>query len=123
MVVFDHTASFLTNVFPILQHLDRQQRQVFGVTIWSIWKHKNNKVYNNVTETAQAACDCAGSLLTSLKNAQTICHHSPRHSVTQSDLRWLKSSPDRFKYNVNAFFSHALNRVGISMCIRDDKGC
>jgi hypothetical protein len=39
------------------------------------------------------------------------------------DLQWLKSSPDRFKYNVNASFSHALNRVNISMCIQDDEGC
>lgn len=36
MVVFDPTASFPTNVFAILQHLDQQQKQVFGVTLWYI---------------------------------------------------------------------------------------
>ena len=45
-----------TNVFAILQHLDQQQKQVFSVTLWSIWKHRNNKVWNNLTETAQSIC-------------------------------------------------------------------
>lgn len=43
MTVFDLDASFSTNVFVILQHLD-QQKQVFGVTLWSIWKHRNDMV-------------------------------------------------------------------------------
>jgi len=121
MTVFDPDASFQTNVFAILQHLDQQQKQVFGVTLWSIWKHGNNKVWNNATETTQAICDDAGSLLTSWKNAQTIRHLTPRHSITQSDMKWLKPSPGRFKCNVDASFSHAQNRVGIGMCIRDDE--
>ena len=54
MGAFDTNANFPTNVFAILQHLDQQQKQVFGVTLWSIWKHRNNKVWNNVTETTQA---------------------------------------------------------------------
>jgi hypothetical protein len=62
MVVFDYVASFPTNVFVISQHLDQQQKQVFGVTLWSIWKHRNNKVWNNVIETAQVICDRAGRM-------------------------------------------------------------
>jgi len=33
MVIFDIDASFPTNVFAILQHLDQQQKQVFSVTL------------------------------------------------------------------------------------------
>jgi len=47
MVASNHAASFPTNMLAILQHLDQQQQQqqqVFGVTLWSIWKHRNNKV-------------------------------------------------------------------------------
>jgi len=44
--VFDPHASFPTNVFVILQHLDQHHKQVFGVTLWSIWKQKNNMVWN-----------------------------------------------------------------------------
>jgi hypothetical protein len=56
MVVFYIDASFPTNMFAILQHLHQQQNQVFSMTLWSIWKHLNNKAWNNVTETVQAIC-------------------------------------------------------------------
>jgi hypothetical protein len=35
---------------------------------------------------------------------------------------WTKPSPGRFKCNVDASFSHSLNKVGIGICIRDDHG-
>jgi len=77
MAAFDTNANFPTNVFAILQHLDQQQKQVFSVTLWSIRKHRNNKVWNNFTEIAQAICDHAGSLLTSWRNTQIIRHPIP----------------------------------------------
>jgi len=117
MDVFDIDASFSTNVFAILQHLDQQQKQVFSLTLWSIWKHRNNKVWNNVTETTQAICARARSLLTSWRNAQSIRHHVPQHLATPNDLKWIKPSPDRCKCNVDASFSQAWNRVGIGVCI------
>jgi len=117
MAAIDINASFPKNVFAILEHLDQQQKQVFGVTLWSIWKHRNNKVWNNVTETAQAICDRASSLLTSWKNAPIIRHPIPQHPSTPNDLKWVKPSPSRFKCNVDASFSQDLNRVGIGVCI------
>ena len=65
MVVFDPGVSFPMNVFAILQHLDQHQKQVFGVALWSIWKHMNNKVWNNVIESAQSICERANSLIAS----------------------------------------------------------
>jgi len=121
MAVFYIEASFPTNVFAILRHLDQQQKQVFSVTLWSIWKHRNNKVWNNVTETNQAICACAGSLFTSWRNAQSTRHPIPQHPATPNDLKWIKPSPDRFKCNVDASFSQARNRVSIGVCIQDDE--
>ena len=37
-------------------------------------------------------------------------------------MKWVKPSPDRFKCNVDASFSQALNRVNIGVSIRDDEG-
>jgi len=122
MAAFDTNASFPTNVFSILQDLDQQQKYIFGVTLWSIWKHQNNKVWNNVTETAQAICDRAGSLLISWRNARIIRHPIPQHSITPNDLKWIKPSSNRFKCNVDASFPQAFNRVDIGVCIRDDEG-
>ena len=94
---------------------------VFGVTLQSVWKYRNNKVWNNVTETVQAICARARSLLTSRRNAQFIHHPIPQHLVTPNDLKWIKPSPDRFKCNVGASFSQARNRVGIGVRTRDDE--
>ena len=117
MTVFYIDASFPTNVLAILQHLDQQQKKVFSVTLWSIWKHRNNKVWNNVTKTAQAICARVGSLLTSWRNAQSIRHPIPQHPATPNDLKWIKPRPGRFKCNVDASFSQVRNRVGIGVCI------
>jgi ribonuclease HI len=122
MAVFDINVSFPTNVFAILQHLDQQQKQIFSVTLWSIWKHRNNKVWNNITETTEAICARASSLLTSWRNAQNIRHPTPQSPNTPTDLKWIKPSPGRFTCNVDASFSQARNRVGIGVCIRDDEG-
>ena len=89
--------------------------------LWSIWKHRNNKLWNNVTETAQVICARAESLLTSWRNAQLIHHPIPHHPATPNDLKWIKPSPGRFKCNVDASFSQARYRVGIGVCIRDDE--
>jgi hypothetical protein len=117
MNVFDPAASFPTNVFAILQLLDQQQMQVFGMTFWSIWTHRNNKVWNNIIESAQSICERAGSFLTSWMNAQNIRNHTTRHSHTQGDLKWHKPSLDTYKCNVDISFSFFLNRVGLDMCI------
>ncbi|XP_039685651.1 uncharacterized protein [Medicago truncatula] len=95
----------------------------FSVTLWSIWKHRNNKVLNNITDTAQDICARAGSLLTSWRNAQNIWHPSPQNPSTPNDLKWVKPSPGRFTCNVDASLSQAQNRVGIGVCIRDEEGC
>jgi len=92
-VIFDHAANFLTNVYAILQHMDQRQKQFFGVTIWSIWKHRNNKVWNNITELVQTICERAGSFLTRWINAQHTWNHTNRHPTSHKDFQWHKPSP------------------------------
>lgn len=39
-----------------------------------------------------------------------------------SPISWQRPHQGRVKCNVDAFFSNALNRTGIGLCIRDDEG-
>ncbi|MCH98286.1 ribonuclease H protein, partial [Trifolium medium] len=41
------------NIFSILNRLDKAQQELFSVMAWSIWKRRNNQVWENVTDTAQ----------------------------------------------------------------------
>lgn len=44
-------------IFALLQYLDVSQQQQLAVTLWSLWKFRNNKVWNDVTETSQQIDD------------------------------------------------------------------
>jgi hypothetical protein len=50
--VFDPILTFPSNIFGMLQHLDSLQQQVFAVALWSIWKHRSIKVWNDMVESA-----------------------------------------------------------------------
>jgi len=92
-------------IFTLLQQLDASQQQLFVVTLWSIWKSRNNKVWNNAVETTQQIGERAEAFLTSWKNAQRI---KPRSQVTgrhQEATLWTKPVLGRFKCNVDAAFS------------------
>ncbi|KEH29364.1 hypothetical protein MTR_4g035890 [Medicago truncatula] len=87
-----------------------------------LWKHGNNKVWNNIVETTQQIGDQAVAFLNSWKTAQeTRIHNSPE--IPHFDIRkWSKPSVGRFKCNVDTSFSASLNKVGFGACIRDANG-
>lgn len=75
---------------------------------WSIWKQRNDLIWRNETVTRIA-----------------VVSKMLKHVVMQQHFsihRWKKPDLGRYKCNVGAAFSKVSNRVGISMCIRDDQG-
>jgi hypothetical protein len=61
----DHVNAGLNNnnnitdiVFSILDRLDKAQQEFFSIMMWSIWKRRNNQVWENITETAQTVGKC-----------------------------------------------------------------
>ncbi|XP_024634419.1 uncharacterized protein [Medicago truncatula] len=101
---------------------DIPQQQLFAVILWSLWKHRNNKVWNNVTETAQQTGERAMNFLSSWKNAQDVRNQNTNRNTHGVIDSWEKPSPGRFKCNVDASFSTTLNKVGFGACIRDAEG-
>jgi len=55
--IWSHTASCADIMFSLLPQLDIAQQQIFAITLWSLWKHRNNKVWNNIVETTQQIGD------------------------------------------------------------------
>ncbi|KEH43061.1 hypothetical protein MTR_1g081930 [Medicago truncatula] len=47
---------------------------------------------------------------------------APRQFNSQGEIHWQKPSLGRYKCNVDASFSHVLNRVRFGMCVRDEEG-
>ncbi|XP_024630813.1 uncharacterized protein [Medicago truncatula] len=104
------------------EDLNTSQQQIFAVTLWSIWKHRNNKVWNNVVETSQQISERAEAFLNSWKSAQKIQPRIQVPSVQHESPCWTKPVLGRFKCNVDAAFSNSLNRMGFAACIRDAEG-
>ncbi|MCH90443.1 cytochrome P450, partial [Trifolium medium] len=110
------------NLFPVMHKLDKAQQELFSVMAWSIWKCRNNQVWNNITESSQTVYNRAMHLITSWRNAQQV--HALAHVTqpVQQQAAWFKPSLGRYKCNIDATFSILHNKVRIGMCIRKDKG-
>lgn len=90
--------------------------------MWSIWKNRNNKVWNDLQDMRQSICDRAKALLDSWTNAQEVKHKMCTRQATRAIKNWTKPSPGRYKCNIDTSFSDSLDKVGIGICIRDDEG-
>jgi len=102
--------------------LDHNHRPIFSTLIWSIWKNRNNKVWNDKSEACQSIWDKAKALLASWNNAQEVKQRMSRTQVTRHVEKWTKPSPGMYKCNVGTSFFELLDRVGIGICIRDEEG-
>ncbi|CAJ2637029.1 unnamed protein product [Trifolium pratense] len=110
------------NLFSVLHRLDKDQQEFFSVMVWSIWKRRNNQVWDNITDSDQNVVARARHLITSWRDAQQIRSLTNTVQTDPQQMIWVKPSHGRYKCNVDASFSLAHNKVGIGMCIRDDHG-
>ncbi|PNX97052.1 cytochrome p450 [Trifolium pratense] len=94
----------------------------FSVLLGSIWKRRNGKVWNNITESNITVCERARHLITSWTQAQQTDSYANTPEPIQQHTNWEKPSRRRYKCNIDASFSSTHNKVGIGMCIRDDQG-
>ncbi|CAJ2641086.1 unnamed protein product [Trifolium pratense] len=95
---------------------------LFSVLLWSIWQHRNNKLWRNEVESVNVVCDRGINLLTGWNQAQEMKQKQSRIQPTIAGTRWSKPSIGRYKCNIDASFSTILNKVGIGVCVRDDQG-
>ncbi|PNY10976.1 cytochrome p450 [Trifolium pratense] len=106
----------------ILNILDKAQQELLTVMAWSIWKGRNNQVWNNTSDSCQTVLERALHLITSWRNAQQLCSLTHVMQLVQQQTYWSKPRIGRYKCNIDASFSMPHNKVGVGMCIRDDKG-
>jgi len=61
-------------------------------------------------------------MLNDWQDAHRICDTSRAQPRQEGNVKWIKPAEGRFKCNIDASFSQLSNRVGIWVCIRDDRG-
>jgi len=124
-------------IFAVLQHATAAQQELFATILWSIWKSRNLKLWQQESENNHSIIERAKHLLEGWKSAnrkrqvvqQTVTTAaatlpSAVQNVNSSiaDVRWQKTRRGRVKCNVDASFSTSMNRCGIGICIRDEEG-
>jgi hypothetical protein len=53
----DNTGSVAECIFALLQHYNANNSLCFTVTLWSLWKHRNLKLWQHVDETVAQVID------------------------------------------------------------------
>ena len=88
--------------------------------LWSLWKCRNNYVWNQSVDSPNTIGSRALHLLEGWRNAQQPRKGNSSQPPTSNEIKWEKSSVGRLKCIIDASFSN--NKVDIGSCIRDDDG-
>jgi ribonuclease HI len=118
-------------IFNLLQRLSAAQIENIVTIMWSIWKAKNLKLWQQVSDTTVTILERARHLLDGWRNANrkqapirqdnSSAFPSVSH-LGDTNSRWRKPRSGRYKCNVDASFPNNTNKVGFGMCIRDSDG-
>ena len=107
--------------------------QRMATVFWSIWKHRNLRVWDNVTEISATVVERARNMVVDwqLANTPAVLASTTLHqpsptlavgastSAQTSTHMWQHPTPGRYKCNIDAAFSCQFNRTGIGICVRD----
>jgi len=116
-------------VFTLLHQLSPSQSELFATDLRSLWKRKNLKFCQQKNETNMEVVERATHLPEDWRSAQIIrsgcgvpVNINRLDLNSQETIRWEKPVLERYKCNIKASFSSAMNKVVIGMCICGDAG-
>ena len=121
------TVSVIDDIFSLLEQLYVELAQRMATVFWSIWKHRNLRVWDNVTETSATVVECARNMVVDWQLANTLAVlastalHQPSPTLAVGASTSAQTSA-RYKCNIDAAFSSQFNRTGIDICVRDSDG-
>ncbi|XP_024634509.1 uncharacterized protein [Medicago truncatula] len=100
--------------------------------MWSIWKARNLKIWQQVSDSTFTILEREKHLLEGwrianckqapLRHDNSSSNTSSSHQNGDTNVQWRKPSVGRYKCNVDASFPNNSNKVGFGMCIRDSDG-
>jgi hypothetical protein len=111
-----------TVIFNTLQHLSKDDAALFGCILWSIWKQRNNQIWNNIIDAQSFVFSRAVSLLQDWRAVREAAATTSTVTHTAQQQIWRKPMAGRVKCNIDASFPVNSNRVGIGICVRDENG-
>jgi hypothetical protein len=92
----------------------------FAMLLWTLWKNRNEKVWNNVKEAGRSLGFKAVHAWNEWISVQQ--HHSFSAQQQQHVTNWQKPPMNWYKCNVDAGFYKASRRTTVGWCVRDHLG-
>jgi ribonuclease HI len=114
-----HFSTVAELIFSICTNEDRATAGRFAVLMWTLWKNRNDKVWNDVKEAGRSLGFKA------MHNWQEwIAVQQQQSTIMQQQhtVVWQKPPIDWYKCNVDAGFHKNLNRATAGWCVRDYDG-
>ncbi|XP_073067161.1 uncharacterized protein [Primulina eburnea] len=95
----------------------------FSAVLWSIWRYRNEKLWNGVSRPPQVTVALGCEMALSWARAQMKSPQKPvPNSCQYEDGRWKKPPDPSMKCNVDAALFKEQRAVGFGTVIRDSTG-
>jgi ribonuclease HI len=109
-------------IFQLLQVLLSEEASLLSSVLWSIWKQRNNRIWNDTVDAQSFVVERARSMFFEWQTVRKVIQKPSQQASQTGKTNWVKPNAGRYKCNIDAAFSNQHNRVGIGMCIRDEMG-
>jgi hypothetical protein len=129
--------SAIEAIFSLLQYLSSTLSQRMAALFWSIWKHRNVKVWEDITETCATVVEIArstdedwklvnvpctnGQASPTVDHITTAAHATPSITVAVQ-VRWQPPAQGRIICNIYAAYLNHHNRTDIGIDLQDEGG-
>lgn len=114
--------SFKDLCLQLISELNEEDKANFVMTMWSLWKARNGKLWDNKTPNAASIVQYANSFYLDWIAANQISNSRNRTSHGSLSSVWVAPNPGLLKCNIDAGFNAANGKTSFGMCIRDDQG-
>lgn len=107
--------------FKLLATMTPYQARLCAVALWSIWKSRNQMLWEQIDTSPMLVASRAISLAEEWLNAQLPTSTTGRNPPP-TDASWSKPPHGYVKTNVDAGFDHQIGKVGLGWVIRNEAG-
>ncbi|GAU10454.1 hypothetical protein TSUD_423510, partial [Trifolium subterraneum] len=112
--------NFTTMFFTLFDRLAINQQAIVAMTLWSLWKCRNMKLWEGIDTSPHMIITRAKDALYEWSTIQTAKH--PVHKGTNHDISWTKPPLNTVKCNVDCAFFNNNTIMGYGLCFRDATG-
>jgi hypothetical protein len=106
-------------LFSLLDRLSAQQQPLASMILWSIWKSRNSKLWENSDTPPSTIVRRAKD---SLHEWQVMQRAKQPSQGTHQEHKWLKPLPATMKCNVDCALFNNNTITGYGLCFRDSTG-